>query len=173
MYVFQLKLTQLNARCYIARLQDSIRAALDASPISVPTQAAPNDDAQHTGVWVDTTHKIASLGVHVRHRVTSHGFALNILDTALQGFRNIVACGLPDVHLTSVEEQLHKQGREMELTVPQVGGRVAAQLAHVLNRSIELAPPSLLTYLPREQNGEQLLNRVLVDGIEAPVVSSA
>ncbi|KAI3623117.1 hypothetical protein CBS14141_003900 [Malassezia furfur] len=156
----------LSARCYIDRLQQSLRAALEAPPIAIPTQMAPSTEAKYTGIWVDDTHKIASLGVHVRHRITSHGFALNVFNTALQGFQNIVACGLPDVRLTSIEEQLQKQDRPMTLTLPQVSGRVSAQLAHTLNREIELAPPSLLTYFANEIDGVEVLDRVLVDGVE-------
>ena len=156
----------LSARCYIDRLQQSLRAALESPPIAVPTQVAPSAEAKYTGIWVDDTHKIASLGVHVRHRITSHGFALNVLNTALQGFQNIVACGLPDVRLTSIEEQLQRQDRSMDLTLPQVGGRVSAQLAHTLQRNIELAPPSLLTYFATKIDGVDVLDRVLVDGVE-------
>lgn len=156
----------LSARCYIDRLQQSLRAALEAPPIAIPTQVAPSAEAKYTGVWVDDTHKIASLGVHVRHRITSHGFALNVFNTALQGFQNIVACGLPDVRLTSVEEQLQNQNRPMDLTLPQVGGRVSAQLAHALQRDVELAPPSLLTYFATEIEGVDVIDRVLVDGVE-------
>ena len=54
----------------------------------------------------------------------------------------------------------------MDLTLPQVGGRVSAQLAHTLQRNIELAPPSLLTYFATKIDGVDVLDRVLVDGVE-------
>lgn len=56
-----------------------------------------------TGVWVDT-RKIASIGVGVRHWVTMHGFALNI-SGELEGFSNIIPCGIAEVEMTSIERE--------------------------------------------------------------------
>jgi lipoyl(octanoyl) transferase len=56
--------------------------------------------AGYTGVWT-RGRKIASLGVHVKHWVTWHGFALNVT-TALEEFERIVPCGLAGVEMTSV-----------------------------------------------------------------------
>ncbi|MFQ5350203.1 MAG: lipoyl(octanoyl) transferase LipB [Thermoanaerobaculia bacterium] len=53
------------------------------------------------GVWVGDA-KIASIGVHLSRWLTTHGFALN-LTTDLSYFGGIVACGLEDVRMTSVE----------------------------------------------------------------------
>jgi lipoyl(octanoyl) transferase len=58
------------------------------------------------GLWIDRGNgnalaKICAFGVHVRHRVTIHGFALNVT-TALDAFDLIVPCGLRDVAVTSI-----------------------------------------------------------------------
>jgi lipoyl(octanoyl) transferase len=58
------------------------------------------------GLWIDRGNgnalaKICAFGVHVRHRVTMHGFALNV-STALDAFDLIVPCGLRDVAVTSI-----------------------------------------------------------------------
>jgi lipoate-protein ligase B len=58
----------------------------------------------YTGVWVNG-RKIASIGVAVRHWVSWHGFALNI-NTDLDDFAAIVPCGLPDIRMTSMAQQL-------------------------------------------------------------------
>src|SRR5438477_538605 len=61
----------------------------------------------HTGVWVRReggVRKIASIGVHVKQWVTWHGFALNVT-TDLAQFDRIVACGIPEVVMTSVERE--------------------------------------------------------------------
>ncbi len=64
----------------------------------------------HTGVWVRReggVRKIASIGVHVKQWVTWHGFALNVT-TDLAQFDRIVACGIPEVVMTSVERETLK-----------------------------------------------------------------
>jgi lipoate-protein ligase B len=54
----------------------------------------------YTGVWTGG-RKIASIGVHVRQWVTTHGFALNVSNDAA-GFDLIVPCGIANVEMTSV-----------------------------------------------------------------------
>ena len=53
-----------------------------------------------TGVWVGQK-KIASIGVKISRGVTYHGFALNVSND-LSFFDHIVACGLSDIKITSV-----------------------------------------------------------------------
>jgi lipoate-protein ligase B len=59
------------------------------------------------GLWVDgagpagAPAKICAFGVHVRRRVSIHGFALNVT-TDLSAFDLIVPCGLPDAAVTSI-----------------------------------------------------------------------
>jgi lipoyl(octanoyl) transferase len=55
-------------------------------------------------VWVDE-RKIASIGLHVSRGVTTHGFAVNV-NNDLDPFSWVVACGLPDVEMTSVASEL-------------------------------------------------------------------
>jgi len=57
-----------------------------------------------TGTWVGG-EKIASIGVHLSHWVTTHGVALNV-NTDLRFFDLIVPCGLPDVRMTSMAKLL-------------------------------------------------------------------
>jgi len=57
-----------------------------------------------TGVWVEG-RKIASIGVHVKQWVTFHGFALNVT-TKLDAFDLIVPCGIKDVVMTSLAQEL-------------------------------------------------------------------
>jgi len=56
------------------------------------------------GVWVGRD-KIASLGLHVQHDVTLHGFALN-LSIPLEPFGWFTPCGVQDAGTTSVRDQL-------------------------------------------------------------------
>jgi lipoate-protein ligase B len=61
-------------------------------------------NAGYTGVWT-AGRKIASIGVHVRHWVTTHGFALNVCNDT-RGFDLIVPCGIQGVDMTSVLREL-------------------------------------------------------------------
>ncbi|MSQ34022.1 MAG: lipoyl(octanoyl) transferase LipB [Dehalococcoidia bacterium] len=58
-----------------------------------------------TGVWVNGA-KIAAIGLHVRHWVTNHGFALNVSRDSVEPFGLIVPCGIPDRPVTCLEEAL-------------------------------------------------------------------
>jgi lipoate-protein ligase B len=80
-------------------------------------------NAPHTGVWVDESRKIASIGVHARDWVTWHGFALNV-STALSFFDLIVPCGIHGVEMTSVAREL---GRDVSLG--EIGEHVARGVA--------------------------------------------
>lgn len=53
------------------------------------------------GVWVGDA-KVASLGIHIKRWVTTHGFALNVT-TDLSLFAGIVPCGLAGVRMASIE----------------------------------------------------------------------
>jgi lipoyl(octanoyl) transferase len=59
------------------------------------------------GVWIGTEpmEKIASIGVHISHGVTTHGFALNV-DLDLSPFSLIVPCGIPGCRVTSMSRCL-------------------------------------------------------------------
>jgi len=55
-------------------------------------------------VFLDPTTKIASIGVQVRHRLTTHGFAINVTNEPLEWFGQVVACGLADVKAGCIVE---------------------------------------------------------------------
>ena len=46
-------------------------------------------------------HKVASIGMRIRHGITSHGFALNV-DPDMTAFDTFTVCGLHDVTMTSL-----------------------------------------------------------------------
>ncbi|KAI5119037.1 hypothetical protein M0805_001860 [Coniferiporia weirii] len=92
----------LPVRDYICRVQRMLQAHLrDAHDI--PAVPAP-----HTGVFVDdgdgrgARTKLGSIGVQVRHRLTTHGFAMNVTREPLAWFDTVIACGLADVRAGAI-----------------------------------------------------------------------
>lgn len=83
-------------RDYICKLQRTIQTHLkDAHGIA-------HTPSEHTGVFLDSKTKISSIGVQVRHRLTTHGFALNVTPEPCRWFDTVVACGLADVKAGSI-----------------------------------------------------------------------
>jgi lipoyl(octanoyl) transferase len=67
-----------------------------------------------SGVWVVDSQgdrKIAAIGVRVAKGVTMHGFALNV-NPDLTAFDQIVACGIQDAQVTSLQKEL---GRDITI----------------------------------------------------------
>ena len=63
-------------------------------------------NAMNRGAWVDGK-KIGSIGIAVRRSVSFHGLALNV-NIDLEPFSWVNPCGLHDVAVTSMEQQLRK-----------------------------------------------------------------
>jgi lipoyl(octanoyl) transferase len=87
---------------YLRTMEAAIVSALAGEGVLARSRAGEGPD--YTGVWV-ADRKIASIGVHVAHGVTTHGFAINV-HNAVEPFSFIVACGLPDVAMTSLAREL-------------------------------------------------------------------
>ena len=60
--------------------------------------------AKYPGAWVGKK-KVCSIGIHVSHYVTMHGFALNV-NTNLKHFEYINPCSIKGKVMTSVSELL-------------------------------------------------------------------
>ncbi|KAG9314691.1 lipoyltransferase [Chiua virens] len=78
-------------REYICKMQRTIQHYLSSA------HNLPYVPSEHTGVFLDPATKVASIGVQVRHRLTTHGFAMNVTQEPLVWFDQVVACGLADV----------------------------------------------------------------------------
>jgi len=83
---------------FVRTMEDALVAALADEGLAA--RSRPDEGADYTGVWVQD-RKIASIGVRVRHGVTTHGFAVNVQND-LAPFDWVVACGLPAVRMTSI-----------------------------------------------------------------------
>ena len=117
---------------YLRTLERAIVAALQREGL-----AARGAGDRPTGVWVGD-RKIASIGVHVSRRVTTHGFAVNA-DNDLEPFEWIVPCGLAGVAMTSIARET---GRTP--TLPGFRANVAAELATAFESRAVSVPPTRL-----------------------------
>jgi lipoate-protein ligase B len=109
---------------HVRTIEDAIVAAL--AQVGIDAHGRAHDGPDYTGVWVgggarrtarsegsphsalagggardERERKIASIGVHVSRGVATHGFAVNVHND-LAPFSWVLACGLPDVQMTSL-----------------------------------------------------------------------
>lgn len=87
----------LGVRDYVCRMQKTLELHLKEAHKITPMPS------HHTGVFLNSNTKIGSIGVQVRHRLTSHGFSLNITREPISWFNLIIACGLEGVNASSIE----------------------------------------------------------------------
>ena len=125
--------TRPDVMAHLRRIEEAvIRACRD-----VGVDVGRDQDA--TGVWAGD-RKVCAIGVKLtRARVTLHGFALNCT-TDLSWFDAIVPCGLADRGVATLSELA---GRTV--TAAEMAPRVAAHFAEVFQRSVEPAPPEVVT----------------------------
>jgi lipoyl(octanoyl) transferase len=101
---------------FVRTMEAAIVDALAAE--GLPAHARADEGADFTGVWVGAKadddergggggggeRKIASIGVHVQRGVSTHGFAVNVVND-LAPWEWIVPCGLQDVQMTSLQRE--------------------------------------------------------------------
>jgi lipoyl(octanoyl) transferase len=87
---------------YLRAMEAAIVAALAREGVRARSRSAEGPD--FTGAWVGE-RKIASIGVHLSHGVSTHGFAINV-SNELEPFSFITACGLAEVEMTSLQREL-------------------------------------------------------------------
>ena len=128
---------------YVRRLERVAIAALGERGVAARTIEGL------TGVWTegeaprpesgaDAARKIASIGVHVRRGVTTHGLAVNV-NNDLQPFEWIVPCGIDNCRVTSLSREL---GAEQDLGA--FTETIATRFAAVFERKpVSTAPAAL------------------------------
>jgi lipoyl(octanoyl) transferase len=88
-----------NVRAFVETMESALVTALREAGVAAHVRAG----REYTGVWVED-RKIASIGIYVARRVSMHGFAVNV-DNDLAPFDRVIACGLPDVRMTSLAQE--------------------------------------------------------------------
>jgi len=122
---------------HLRAMEDAIIAALAEE--GVQGRSRHDEGIDYTGVWVED-RKIASIGVHVSRGVTTHGFAVNV-ENDLAPFSWVIACGLPEVSMTSIARELPPGA---STGVDCVRRRIAFQLCNAHGRRQRLVSPSRL-----------------------------
>lgn len=121
------------ARCFVSALEEAVIRTLNNTPIDDQknTLNIEGNLQNETGVWTNDGKKIASLGVHVRRSITSHGVCINV-NPDLSYMTNFEMCGLPDVLPTSIKEQRP----DVNVLVQDVAVKFVNELANVLGVTI-------------------------------------
>ncbi|KAH3902067.1 related to Octanoyltransferase, mitochondrial [Saccharomycodes ludwigii] len=96
--IFDLKsFNNFPARCFVNGIEEATINCFDQLGIKA-------ERTKNTGVWSKTNAgKLASIGVHVRRNITSHGVCINVSPN-LDYLNHFVMCGLPDAKATSIAE---------------------------------------------------------------------
>jgi lipoate-protein ligase B len=88
------------------------------------------------GLWVQDK-KIASIGINIHRRVTTHGFALNV-NSDLRCFDYIIPCGLKGVRFISLKEILKR-----EIPLEEIARKTSEILIKYLEREPCFRPASM------------------------------
>jgi len=135
--VIDLRSARRNVRAYVRDLQEVLVRTLAAFGVD----AVGGEERERIGVWVGR-RKIASIGIHLRRWVTTHGFALNVC-TDLNDFAGILSCGFDAGVMTSIEELT---GRRPGLE--DVAGCCAENFARVFERRLVSVEPAGIGFGP-------------------------
>ncbi len=128
--ILDLRAHRQDLHWYLRRLEDVLIQAL--GQLGIEADRNPG----LTGVWT-AGRKIGSIGIHVKQWVTLHGFALNV-STDLDPFDLIVPCGIPQVVMTSVAEELLRD--DLDALMRETRERVVDAFRDVFGAPVPLAP---------------------------------
>jgi lipoate-protein ligase B len=123
--IVDLKALGLSARKYVSGLEQTIIKTLARFGVKGFCRQGK------VGVWTSSLDKIASIGVRIQQRVTSHGFSLNV-DLKLNPCELIVSCGMPDARMVSLNQLVPDP-----VTVDSVKKAVAVSFADVFGVTLE------------------------------------
>ena len=131
--VLDLAKDRRSVRAYVRDLQEVLVRTVGAFGVT----AVGGEERERIGVWVGR-RKIASIGIHLRRWVTTHGFALNV-STELDDFAGILSCGFDAGVMTSIEALT---GRRHALS--EVASCCADTFARVFERRLVSVEPAEL-----------------------------
>ena len=124
----------MSTREYVQAVSDFLEMLI-AERLGIPLLLPP----PQVGAFPSATSKIGSIGIQIRHRITSHGFSLNVTDEVKYWFDQIIACGSPDIKATSIESELRRLHRASspKLEVIDIVPMAIEVFGHILGREMK------------------------------------
>ncbi|MGK7954334.1 MAG: lipoyl(octanoyl) transferase LipB [Crocosphaera sp.] len=117
--ILNLRYYQQDLHWYLRQLEEVIIQVLN--DYQLPGQRIPG----LTGVWVNN-YKVAAIGIKVKRWITMHGFCINVCPD-LQGFQNIIPCGIEDKPVGSLAQFVPG------ITVEEIQAKVIQTFAQIFN----------------------------------------
>jgi lipoate-protein ligase B len=127
--IVDLRRLRLSVRDYVLSLEETIIRCLAMFGLESFRQPGK------VGVWTGPLDKIASIGVRIQRRITSHGFSVNV-DVRMDPCELIVSCGMPDVRMVSLNEFV-----DPPVGVKEFRGAMVAAFSEVF--AVSIKPSSL------------------------------
>lgn len=137
--ILNLRRHQQDLHWYLRQLEEVLLLVLEVCGLKGSRVAGM------TGVWVDGC-KVGAIGIKVSRWITMHGFALNVCPN-LEGFGQIVPCGIPDKSVGSLEQFIPG------IEVDRVRAIVVAEFAEVFG--VEIVRSELT--IPASSNSDALI----------------
>ncbi len=97
--LLDLKRLKISVKDYVFNLEETILVALQKLGLRAFRQKGK------PGVWTGEQDKIASIGIRIQRRITSHGFSLNV-DLKKDPTLFMICCGNPGIRMVSVNQLL-------------------------------------------------------------------
>ncbi|GJJ10276.1 hypothetical protein Clacol_004502 [Clathrus columnatus] len=124
--LFDLSRMGLSISEYICKLQTAMKTHF------LEHYGIKSIDSDNTGVFLSKNIKLGSIGVQIRHRVTSHGIAYNVTREPLSWFDQVIACGLADVKAGCLSDAAGK-----EISVKEDMERFLRSFSRVFNLKLQ------------------------------------
>ncbi|WP_145805496.1 lipoyl(octanoyl) transferase LipB [Kribbella amoyensis] len=90
-------------------VENGLITALGSLGFPLVRRETPKGASSLVGVWTEDHRKLCSIGMRIRHGVTSHGFSINV-DPDMAVFHTFTTCGLHDVTMVSLAELAAERG---------------------------------------------------------------
>jgi lipoate-protein ligase B len=134
--IVDLRARGCSVRGYVSLLEETIIASLAVFGVTGFRRRGT------AGIWTGVSDKIASIGVRIQKRVTSHGLSINVA-MPLDPGELIISCGMTGIRIVNLNQLV-----EVPVSIQAVRQAVAKSFARVFN--VTLVPCSLEKIIERD-----------------------